>query len=489
MRTLDNPPDRHRRRRDHRRVVGVLTCCLGLTVSLLGSGIRAGAAAPAPTPEAGSAIDWLAAQLSANGGSMPGFTPGSSDWGVTADAVLAFAAAGRTSDPAATTATDHLAANATAFTTWVTDDGFTVRDAGTTAKIVLTLRSMGRSASAGGVDIEAALRSLMETAGDQAGRFSDQVPDPSWNASNGFAQALAMLGLALTPDGVPPAAVSFLLRQQCPSGGFRLAYSSTSGCTTDAAADTDATALSLAALLAAPRTPTVTAALRAGTTWLLSRQAADGSFGGTGPTAAANTNSTGLIAQYLRAAGEAAAADRAAAWIIGCCQLSTANSTGSPAAGHAGAIAYDPSAFATGVADGITAQAGDQWRRTTTQAVLGLGLAPYGPQSVEPLTPTSTTTTSTTTTSTTTTSTTTTAPTTTSPTINSPAVAPNTTPTPGAASTGVADATVEAAGQDNPSPATTLASTGSDPRPVLGIGVMLLVAGAASLIATGRRRR
>ncbi len=480
MHTSDHPGSP-----DVRRLVGTLICCVGLAVSLIGTGIRAGAAAPVPAPEAGQAIDWLAAQLSANGGSMPGFTPGSSEWGVTADAVLAFVAAGRASDPAATDATDHLAANATAFTTWVTDDGFTVRDAGTTAKIVLTLRSMGRAASAGGVDLEAALRSLMETVGDQAGRFSDQVPEPSWNASNGFAQALAMLGLALTPDGIPPAAVSFLLHQQCPSGGFRLTYSSTSGCTTDAAADTDATALSLAALLAAPRTPTVTTALRAGTTWLLSRQAADGSFGGTGPTAAANTNSTGLIAQYLRAAGETAAADRAAAWIVGCCQLSTANSTGSPAAGHAGAIAYDPSAFATGVLDGITAQAGDQWRRTTTQAVLGLGLAPYGPQSVEPLPPVSVTTTSTTTSPTTTT----TAPTTTSPMTTSPSVAPNSTPAPGTATTGVADATVEAAGQENPPSATTLASTGSDPRPVLGVGVMLLAAGAASLVASGRRRR
>src|SRR4051794_8092775 len=92
------------------RVAGALLVTgIGVTLALP---FGAGAAAPAPSAAATVALDWQAAQLMANGGTMPGFMPGMTDWGLTADAVLAFAAAGRTTDPAAVAATDALAANA-----------------------------------------------------------------------------------------------------------------------------------------------------------------------------------------------------------------------------------------------------------------------------------------------------------------------------------------------------------------------------------------
>ncbi|HPU39018.1 MAG TPA: terpene cyclase/mutase family protein, partial [Microthrixaceae bacterium] len=352
------------------KAAAVATTCAGLLFGATGALLGAGAAAPAPTPQVQPALSWLSAQLGANGGAMPAPVGATKDWGLTADAILAFVAAGQGSAPAAVTATDLLSTNVAGYTTWEYQ-GATIRDAGPTGKTVLTLRSMGRPAVAGGVDQQAALRSLMQTSGVQTGRFSDAVPGSQWDTSNGFGQALSMLGLALTTDGIPAQAVTFLAAQQCPAGGFRLSYGTTAGCTDDGAADTDASALAIMALLnATPRTPQLTAALQKGTQWLIGRQAPDGSFGGTGPTAGANTNSSGLVAQALRAGGFTESADRAAAWIATCCQLSTANATGTPASPNVGAIAYNPAGLNAALTAGITAQAGDQWRRSTTQAVL-----------------------------------------------------------------------------------------------------------------------
>ncbi len=474
----------------------LIVCATSLVVSLA-QPRGAGAAPPVPTAEAGLALDWIASELGANGGAMPGFSAGSYDWGLTADAVLAFVAAGRADDTAAGTATDLIAANSPGYTTWAPSMP-EVRVAGATGKVVLTLRSMGRSATAEGVDLEAELRSLMATTGDQVGRFQDRVPDPTWDASNAFAQSLSMLGLALTPSGIPAESVSFLLAQQCPASGFRLSYSGPAGCDDDSSADTDATAISLQALMAAPRTTQVESSLESGLAWLLVRQGGDGSFGGTGTTAGANTNSSGLIAQTLRAAGQQDAADRAASWIASGSQLSVAVAAGTPAAADVGAIAYKPSSRDTALAGGITAQTRDQWRRATSQAVLALGLSPYGPQDLEPLGPVSTTTTASTSTSTstTTTSTTSTVETTTS----TPSVSTTTTypvvevlpadvePAgvvqsgyPTSASPGSSAATSSAA-------TSTLASTGSSSAVSVLVGLSAIVGGVC-LIACSRGRR
>ena len=406
----------HRRHRPLRRVHRVRRRHVALLVAasmvVVGTvvGAGAGAAPPAPTTQADEAIDWLATQLAANGNTMPGFVPGSTDWGLTVDAVLAFVAAGRGGDPVAQSATDEIEANAAAYTTW--DPGTPgVREAGATGKVLLAVLSQGRDGTnVAGVDLEAELRSLMLTSGAQIGRFADRMPDPAWDASNGFGQALSMLALALTDDGVPSDSVGFLLAQQCSAGGFRLTYASTPGCVDDATADTDASALAVQALLGVDRTPAVDAALVRALQWLRSQQdPATGAFGGTGPTAAINANSTGLIAQTLRAAGQTAAADGAATWITSTVQLTAANTTGTPAAADVGAIAYQRAPLDTALVSGIDAAAADQWRRSTSQAVLALGLAPYGPADVDPVV-VPTTTTSTTTSSTTTTTTTTTVP-------------------------------------------------------------------------------
>ena len=480
---------KHANRTRRFTTAAVAATVAGLFLAGIGVTLPTGAAPPAPTAPAQPALDWLAGQLAANGGSMPGFTPGSSDWGLTADTILAFAAAGQTANPAAQTATDLLDLNSAVATTWE-NDGTTVREAGPTAKVLLALRSMGRSAVSQGVDLDAALRGLMVSSGVQAGRFSDGgIPDPTWNSANGFSQSIAMLALAMGAEGIPGQAVTFQIAQQCPSGGFRLSYGTTAACTDDAQVDTDASAVAVMALLAVePRTPLVTTALDKGLTWLVERQAADGSFGGTGPTATANTNSTGLISQALRAAGASDRADAGATWIAACCQLTPANATGSPTAGDIGALAANPAALSTALTGGIGTQTGDQWRRTTAQAVLAFGLAPYGPQDVEPL-PTTTTTTTTTSSSTTTTSTTT-LPDTTLPDTTLPDI--TTTTVVGVPAPSVDSAQLEQSGGTGgsaPSAASTgLASTGGDPTTLLAISVALVALGAV-LGSPGRWRR
>ncbi|MHB1139592.1 MAG: prenyltransferase/squalene oxidase repeat-containing protein, partial [Microthrixaceae bacterium] len=368
-----DPPLRPRRTPSPRRRVAAVTLVLTGLAGLY-TGARVGAAPTAPTADATSAVDWLGAQLSANGNSMPGFSAGSSDWGLTADAVLAFVAAGRGADAVAQAATDEIESNSNAYTTWDPDVP-DVREAGATGKVLLTVRSQGRDGSnVDGVDLEAELRSLMQTSDAQVGRFSDRVPDPTWDASNGFGQTLSMLALSLTDDGVPAEAVDFLLAQQCPAGGFRLAYTSTPGCVGDTSADTDATAMAIQALLGVPRTTQVDAALAEGLHWLLERQdPATGAFGGTGPTAAINANSTGVIAQALRAAGRIDAANRAASWITTTVQLNAGNATGTPAVADLGAIAYERGPLDSALMMGIDPGSADQWRRATVQAVLALG--------------------------------------------------------------------------------------------------------------------
>jgi hypothetical protein len=452
------------------------------------------AAAPAPTPSAQLALDWIVDELAGNGGSLPGFTPGSSEWGLTADAVLALVAAGRADDAAAAAATDGLVANAAAYTTWAPTMP-EVRVAGATAKVVLTLRSMSRPAVADGVDLEAELRALMMTSGAQRGRFSDRVPDPTWDSSNGFGQALGVLALAMTPNGVPAAATDFLVAQQCPSGGFRLTYSGTPGCESDAAADSDATAFSLQALMAAPGNEETDVAIRAGMQWLADRQLADGSFGGSGPTAGPNANSTGVIGQTLRSAGQVEPADRAARWIVEQNQLAV-DAVGTPATPDIGAIAYNPAARAAALAGGISTQAADQWRRASVQAVLALGLAPYGPQDVAPLPPITTTstvptstTTSTTQPPTTSSSTTTSAP----PTSDTRPSAPTTASDPptqvlserSAATTSAGSVAGPMAGPAH----SRLAVTGAEPSGPLAAGVLLIATGVLLLVPSRRRSR
>jgi hypothetical protein len=341
---------------------------------LAGAVIAAGPAAAAraaTTPAADSAAFWLEAQLSANADVLPG-PFGGQDIGLTEDAILGLTAAGHGEDATTRAATAQVEAGLGQFVT-VGVPGLVL--AGSVAKSALVAEGQGADVTAfGGRDLEQDLRSIMTASGALAGRFADQgnIPD----SSNGFSQALGILALARTSGGVPTAAVTFLLAQQCPSGAFRLFYDSGSSCTDNAQADTDATGLAVQALAAAPSSATVTTAVGHAVTWLAGQQdAGTGALSSSGPAAQPNSNSTGLGVIALRLGGQSAAAAKGEGYVEGL-QLTCGPGQGG--------IAFDSAAHSAAASGAIPASDLDQWRRATAQAVLALGVPGYGEMTAVP---------------------------------------------------------------------------------------------------------
>lgn len=439
---------------------------------------------------AAEALDWLGAELASNGGSMPGLGPGATDWGLTADAALALLSHGRGADATA----DALLAAVGAYTTWddLGAEYAGVRLAGPLAKLLLVTREAGRPGTVGPLDLEAELRGLMADSGPSTGRFADRNPHAS-DSANTVGQSLAILALSHTAGGAPGDSVDHLISLQCPAGGFPL--QSVADCGHDSEADPDATALALDALLVAPRDAEVTGAIASALGWLVSRQdPATGAFGGTGPTAAPNANSSGLIAHALASAGQTATAESAATWIRTELQILATDAGGTPVEGDAGAIAYSPAAREAAFASGIDELSRDQWRRATSQAVLALGADPLGrpvdDPPVEPDPPPSTTTSSTTSSSTTSAP----APADAVTTSTAPAAgltatstsAPATDPTTGTP-TGETVAAAEVLGASTDSTGgEPLAATGGDAPLGLLLGLLLVVPGSG-VVLLGRR--
>lgn len=365
-------PDQHRRPRPgtgRALLACLLTGLLGAALLPLphaGGETTDGAGAiiaPAPSPPVNQPARAAAAWLAAQGDDGVYEYLGTPDWGLTADAVVALAAA-RSADDAARRSTERLRGAVDEFASPA--PGPDDRVAGALAKLLLVALVRGEDPTGfGGRDLPAELLSTLR----DDGRFSD-VGTGGADTSNGFTQALAVTALARLGQ-VPPAAVAHLLRQQCPGGGFRLFLVGDGGCTQDSAADGDTTGLAVQALLAVGTDDAGQAAARAGA-FLAARQRPDGSVGGSGPTAAPNVNSTALAAQALRALGRTVEADRAEAWVrslqLGC---------DAPAADR-GAVAYNGAARAEAVGQGISPARRDQFLRATTQAVLGLGAVPLG---------------------------------------------------------------------------------------------------------------
>lgn len=329
----------------------------GVIVALL---VPAGPAGAVLAPQGASALDWIAAELEANSGTLPSsFDPDSTDWGLTVDAVLALAAGGRGGDAAPAAA--EVTTNALSYVTGTDFASPDDRYAGPLAKLLLmVLVTGGDPASVPGIDPEVALRGRMGSDGPQAGRFSDASDFGDF--SNGIGQALALLALERTGAGVPPEAVTFLLAQQCPAGGFRVSYDTGDSCTDDAEATVDATAFAAMALAPVPATPATTTALAEAGAWLASIQGPDGALGPGG-----NANSTGLGGAALRALGLVEASEAAAQALLAL-QLDSGP--------EQGAIAFDAATRASIAGEGVSDR--DQLRRATTQGVLGLGLSPYG---------------------------------------------------------------------------------------------------------------
>ncbi|MFC7723512.1 hypothetical protein ACFQW6_00220 [Nocardioides sp. GCM10028917] len=226
----------------------------------------------------------------------------------------------------------------------------------------------------GGLDLVAETEARVTGSGPSAGRLADLSAYGDY--ANSFGQALAVRGLSVAGSAKAAAATDFMLKQQCSSGYFRVFF------TTDAAAadqscvegtdptDTDTTAFVVNQLAAtSPRSAAVDAAIAKAVAWLAATQKADGSFVGSTFTPDPNTNSTGLAASALAAAGTCEQAGRAAEWVSSL-QVG-AQPAGSPLAGEEGALAYDKAAMDSAAVGGIGAGR-DQWWRATVQAVAGL---------------------------------------------------------------------------------------------------------------------
>jgi hypothetical protein len=328
--------------------------------------------ARAATDPTVAALNWLERELSANGHRVPSdFGDEFTDWGLTIDFILALAGGQRGKSAETTATTANVMNNALSYVTGVDFGSPDERYAGPLGKLLFVAKVQGVSTTnLGGLDIEAELRARMQTSGPLQGRFSDVSAFGDF--SNGFGQAFAVLSLNRTTGGVPPEAVTFLLAQQCPAGGFRLFYDGGDRCTTDGEADTDATAMAIEALLVQSGAPGASASLNRALGWLVRQQdSATGAFAGTGPTATPNANTTGLAAKALLAARQASAANKAGVWIQSL-QLTEANAGDGPAAADIGAIAYDPASRDAALAGGIPAEGRDQVRRATAQGVLAL---------------------------------------------------------------------------------------------------------------------
>ncbi len=320
--------------------------------------------------------DWLVRELHQHALPGPG---GGTDWGLTLDAVFALHAVG-VGEQSSAAIMRTLEQEADSFLGPALYDDPDVRIAGSVAKMLTASAVTGADpASFAGYDLRAETLALIQGPdGDQPGRLSDE--GTGLDSSNSFGQSLAVIGLART-GGVPEPAVDFLLTEQCRPGWFRVFNGDGSACGQGSSRpDTDATAVAVQALMAARESgvrgldPPITRALD----FLERVQRADGSFGGGASTPGANTNTTGLASQALLAGGHTQAARQARRWIVSM-QLTPAEVADTAVAGEHGAIAYDAAGRSKGVRQGITPAARDQWRRATSQALLGLG----GPSFVE----------------------------------------------------------------------------------------------------------
>jgi hypothetical protein len=339
-------------------------------------------AAASPATAAQAAFQWMEGELTDNSGMLPfpGF-PGT-DWGMTIDTILALNLGGHGAGAPATTATTELAAHVNDYITGEAFGDVGSHYAGPIGKTMVAAELQGADVNSfGGVDLEAVSRAAVQPSGIDAGRFSDVSMFGDF--SNGFGQALNTLGLARTPDGAPSEAADFLLAQQCPGGGFRLNYGDpstapvTRGCESDTEADTDATAFAIEAVLALDPNPTTATAVANAASWLIDQQdPVTGGFGGTGPTASVNANTSGLAAQALNAAGFGDSAALARSYVASL-QLDATNTAGTAAVGEEGAIAHDQGAFDDALVNGLGGR--DQFRRTTPQAVLAFDLPAFVP--------------------------------------------------------------------------------------------------------------
>lgn len=258
---------------------------------IVAASVPAGAGPTSDGPTAaGYAAGWLARQQ-ATDGSQPG---GFNAFVDTADAALAFQAAGA-ADGAFGDAVAHLVDQVDE---WVADGGDD--DPGGLGKLLMVATVAGIDPNSfGGEDLEAR---LLATLGDrEPGLFGSASP----TFDGAYRQSLALLGLAAS--GRSPAdfaaAVDWLVDQQCPDGGWQAYRADTSApCGSGfSGPDSNSTGLAVQALVAVGATPSVDPS-----GWLATNQNGDGGYGYV-PGSPSDANSTALGLQARAALGDATA--------------------------------------------------------------------------------------------------------------------------------------------------------------------------------------
>lgn len=363
----------------------IRTAALTLSTAALAAGLLVAPpanAAPAAAPTlprtddtaAQIAADWLAGELT-NGLMVGGFGP---DFGLTLDTGFALSAAGNgTAVAAINTAVEPRIAD-------YVGDGTKESYAGPLAKAATFARTAkDNPTSYGGINLVTRLeeRTADASAGATAGRISDKSEFGDF--ANVIGQSYAVRALSLAGSAEAGAARDFLLKQQCPSGFFRLNFdkpaAASQSCVDGAAGsapDPDVTSIAVINLIASrDHSQAVRDALAKAGTWLAGRQRGSGAFrGGTG-TAVVNTNSTSLAGYALGRLKNRAAAMKAAVWVRKL-QPVDKSKCRSALTKDTGAVAYRKDKVTAARTAGITADARDEWRRATAQAVLGLQYAP-----------------------------------------------------------------------------------------------------------------
>ncbi len=338
----------------------------GLSALAVTSGLLLGSPASAdPSPSSASGASWLQADLDKNG--LFQYSFGGADAGLNIDAGFALLEAGDTESAAAQRVrlapeTDgYIAGDAFG------DEGSTYANA--VAKLLaFVVASGGDPTSYDGKNLVTRLEAQVGDGAD--GTTLGEIFDTSefGNNTNILGQAFAAQGLSAVDSPAAAAVTDHLLAQQCADGHFPLAFRTTASDSCNGDANPDIAALVVVALRDQVEDPAVAGAIRKAAAFISSRQAADGSVGGTPPTDAPNANTTGLSAWAL---GEACVLDdayRAAAWTRA---LQVDDQPAAPLADE-GAIAYDPATLTRDEADGIQDNERDQYRRATAQATNGL---------------------------------------------------------------------------------------------------------------------
>ncbi len=251
-----------------------------LVVFLLCGWIGQVAAVTPASSAAGNAASWLRGQQQPDGG-YPGFQ-GGSDPSATADAAVAFAAAGV--EPADVKRDGHSIIDFLA-----TSAGSYGTSTAGAAKLTLAAAAAGENPREfGGVDLISELQGHVNQA---SGLYDEQI----------FTHSYAMLAMVAAGETVPQAAVTALEHHQSDDGSW-----SFSGSTEPGQGDSNTTAIAIQALSAAGNADP--AAIEKALGYLKTVRMSDGSYtyqaGGESPPAG-DANSTALVIQALIAADQA----------------------------------------------------------------------------------------------------------------------------------------------------------------------------------------